>query len=104
MTLPADSYRLVIDASVGFVLGLAYFGGLWWTVARTTTGRSGVWLLPASSLMRTALLLGGFWYVSQGRASCLVACVAGWWGARQVMIRRLGPAEKANAKGGSPCT
>lgn len=103
MTIPADLDRMVPDAAVGFVLGLAYFGGLWWTVARTTSGRSGAWLLPVSSLVRTALLLGGFWYISHGQASGLVACVAGWLLARQAMIRRLGPVAKSSAKGGSPC-
>jgi F1F0 ATPase subunit 2 len=92
-------YFLVLVA--GFGLGLGFFGGLWWTVLRVTRGQSATWLFPLSSLVRTALLLAGFWSFARGNPMQLAPCLAGWLIARQFIIRRYGPAP---TKGNTVCT
>ena len=86
-------------AAAGFALGLAFFGGLWWTVQRVSRRQDEAWLLPLSSLLRTVLLLAGFWWVAAGSPARLGLCVAGWLIARCIVVRRCGP-----TKGGSACT
>jgi F1F0 ATPase subunit 2 len=97
----ADILLILVAFGSGIVLGLAFFGSLWWTIARVTSGRIGTWLLPVSSLVRTALLFAGFWLVAHGKVARLVACLAGWLLARSLTVRRLG---SGRAKGGDGCT
>lgn len=99
-----DTLLLLFAFAAGIVLGLAFFGGLWWTVSRVTNGHGAVWLLPLSSLVRTAMLLVGFWFISQGQAARLAACVAGWLLARRFWIRRCSRRENSAPRGGVPCT
>jgi F1F0 ATPase subunit 2 len=70
-------------------------------VLRVTRGQSATWLFPLSSLVRTALLLAGFWWVARGNLMQLALCLAGWLTARQLIIRRYGPAP---TNGNPACT
>jgi F1F0 ATPase subunit 2 len=101
MTNMSDALHYFLALGAGFALGLAFFGGLWWTVQRVSRGNAAVWLFPLSSLVRTILLLAGFWWVSGGDLVRLALCLAGWLIARQLMIRRCGPAA---TKGDTACT
>ena len=98
-----DVLFLLFAAVAGFALGVAFFGGLWWTVSRVMRGL-GAWWLPVSSLVRTVGLLAGFWLVAQGSLVRLAACVAGWLIARWWTVRRLGPPRADAGKGGRSCT
>lgn len=104
MTMMREASSIFLALAAGLVLGVAFFGGLWWTVARVTSGRGAAWLLPLSSLVRTALVLAGFWLVAQGQPLRLAACVGGWLLARWFMIRRFGPRGAAAQKGDTSCT
>ncbi|MHA3771454.1 N-ATPase subunit AtpR [Verrucomicrobiota bacterium sgz303538] len=104
MTTMSDVLPLLFAFTVSIALGLAFFGGLWWTVLRVASGRGAAWLLPLSALVRTVVLLAGFWLISQGQAARLVACVGGWLLARWFMIRRFGPRTDASGKGETSCT
>jgi len=95
-----DSLSYALALAAGFLLGLAFFGGLWWTVQRVSRDPGAAWLFPLSSLVRTALLLAGFWWVAGGNLTRLALCLAGWLIARRLMIRRCGLTDK----GGAPCT
>jgi F1F0 ATPase subunit 2 len=80
----------------GAMLGAFFFGGLWWTVQKgVTSQRPELWFL-GSLLVRTGLILAGFYLVSQGHGSRLVACFLGFVFARVFVVTRLSkrPAEK----------
>lgn len=70
---------LVLLAGVG--LGVLYFGGLAWTVRRLVAG-GGVLLTLFSFLLRSAVLLAGFWLLAGTRAECWIACLVGFTAAR----------------------
>ena len=97
----SDALHSIFALAAGFGLGLGFFGGLWWTVLRVSRGPGAWWLVPLSSLLRTVLLLAGFWWVASGNLVQLAHSLAGWLIARQLIIRRCGP---ASAKGGPACT
>ena len=48
----------------GFGMGVAYFGGLWWTVSRIAAAPSSWRWIAVSSLVRFGLLALGLWAVS----------------------------------------
>jgi len=91
-----DIPALALALFGGALLGVFFFGGLWWTVQKgVTSERPALWFL-GSLLLRTALILAGFYLVSQGHWSRLVACLLGFLIARFIVVTRLtrAPAEE----------
>ena len=82
---------LLLAFGAGLVLGLFYFGGLWWTVNRVATAGQPGLLMLASMLLRGGVVLAGFWLVMDGQLDRLIACVVGFFIMRTVLIRRLRP-------------
>jgi F1F0 ATPase subunit 2 len=85
----SDIPVLGLALCAGALLGAFFFGGLWWTIRNgVTSERPALWFL-ASLLLRTGLVLGGFYVVSQGLWSRLVACLLGFLIARVIVVGRL---------------
>ena len=86
-----DAVTLIVAFAAGCLVGLGYFGLLWWTVRRIPTARRPGLLLVGSLVGRLAASLTAFYVVMDGRWECLFACLAGFLVVRQVMIGRLRP-------------
>jgi F1F0 ATPase subunit 2 len=55
--------ELVITFFIGFVIGMMFFGGLWWTVQKIVSSRKPmIWFL-SGWLLRMILALTGFYFV-----------------------------------------
>jgi F1F0 ATPase subunit 2 len=92
----SDSLALTLAFLAGALLGVFFFGGLWWTVQKGVTSRTpALWFL-GSLLLRTGLILAGFYVAAQGHWSRLVACILGFLFARVIVVKRLtrAPAEE----------
>ena len=87
----SEVLNLLPGLGVGFLLGLVFFGGLWWTVRRGLTARRPALLFLSSLALRTGICLGGFYLVSEGRWERLAACVVGFVLARLAVTRLAGP-------------
>ncbi len=76
----------MIDAalaiSTGLLLGLLFFGGLWWTVHQLGDFRRPALILFGSLVLRTVVVLGGFYWVAGGEWSQLLFCVLGFLAGR----------------------
>lgn len=71
----------------GIFLGTVFFGGLWLTVKKAVASASpAIWFL-ASSLVRTGIVLAGFYYITDGDWQRLVVCLLGFIAARFMVIR-----------------
>jgi F1F0 ATPase subunit 2 len=80
---------LALAFFAGALLGLLFFGGLWWTVQwGIVSERPALWFF-GSMLLRTSLILAGFYFVSQGHWSRLAMCLLGFLIARLIVVRRL---------------
>jgi F1F0 ATPase subunit 2 len=101
MTDMSNMLHALLPLAAGFGLGLAFFGGLWWTVQQIGRDSRAMWLLPLSSLTRMAMLLAACWWVASSDLGRFALCFAGWLIARQIMIRRCAPASE---RGGGACT
>ena len=70
----------------GMLLGMFFFGGLWWTVRKAlSSGQAALWF-SGSFLARTAVALGGIYFVAQGDWRRVAGCVAGFLAARMLVI------------------
>ena len=84
----ALSLSLTLAALAGGLLGAIFYGGLWWTVRRgLSSGGPTLWFVP-SLVLRTGIVLVGFYLVSSGDWRRLPACVVGFVIA-QLLVTRL---------------
>jgi len=78
---------MIIALISGIILGMIFFGGLWYTVKKTVgSNYAALWIL-GSSLTRTVIVLTGFYFVAQGNWQRLLLAVAGFIVARFVVMR-----------------
>ena len=74
----------------GALSGVFFFGGLWITVSKGIRLRNPSLLFLASSIVRTAVTLAVFYYVSDGSWQRIVTCLAGFLFARFLVARYTG--------------
>jgi F1F0 ATPase subunit 2 len=72
----------------GVLIGLLFFGGLWWTVQKAMCSKQPGLLFAASFFLRTALTLGAFYLVGSGRWQRILMCLIGFVLGR-IVIKRL---------------
>ncbi len=93
-----ESAGLVTALAAGVLLGAFFFGGLLWTVRKCLSSRQpALWVL-GSLLLRTGVVMAGFYYVSAGHWERMLLCLAGFFIARLLVTRRSG----RTATGGDP--
>ena len=73
----------------GAILGLIYFGGLWLTVRRVTTGKHQAIVMLGSFIIRNALMVIGFYPVIRQGWQYALICLAGIIIIRFILIRRI---------------
>ncbi|MEZ4934310.1 MAG: ATP synthase subunit I [Saprospiraceae bacterium] len=82
-----DFTTWMLTLLTGILLGIFFFGGLWWTIHKGLTSKyAGLWFL-GSMLVRTGVVLTGFYFVSGGQWERIVVCLAGFIIARLVVLR-----------------
>lgn len=74
----------------GSVLGLFYFWGLWKTVERMPAVRNPYAWMFASFLIRTILVVLGFYILLQLQWQFVAIALIGFILARMILVRRLG--------------
>jgi F1F0 ATPase subunit 2 len=89
--------RLAFAMLAGSLLGVIFFGGLWWTVQRCTVGTQAALAFGLSFLLRTTITLVGFYFVTGADWKRLVACLAGFVVMRVMIMRLVGAAASRGA-------
>ncbi|MHB1331997.1 MAG: N-ATPase subunit AtpR [Sulfuriferula sp.] len=76
-----------LSLAAGIALGGFFFGGLWWTVRRgVSSKRAALWFI-GSMLLRTGVVLTGFYFVLGDNWHRLVAGLLGFVIARLIVMR-----------------
>lgn len=81
---------LLLSLAAGFIVGLAFFWTLWLTVQRLPKSSNPGILLFGSYLIRTAVAIGIFYVIMDGRWQRMIALIIGFIIARFVIVRREG--------------
>jgi F1F0 ATPase subunit 2 len=86
--MPIDELlRLVPALLAGLLLGAVFFGGLWWTLRKgLASQRPARWML-GSLVLRTAIVLTGFYLIGGDQSQRLAAALLGFVIARLVVTR-----------------
>jgi len=90
----------------GSALGTVFFGGLWWTVRRGASSPTPARWFLGSLVLRTAIVLAGFYAVGAGQPVRLGLCLLGFVLARAIVLRATRPTPAAVAPSASrapPC-
>ena len=86
-----EPLTLILAGLAGGGLGMLFFGGLWWTVRKgISSKRPALWFV-GSLLLRTGIVLAGFYLISGGHWERLLACLLGFVIARFVVILLVRP-------------
>ncbi|QDV51926.1 ATP synthase subunit I [Gimesia fumaroli] len=90
------TFQLIASCIAGTLLGVLFFGGLWYTIKQLPKARHPWLLFLMSGMSRTLITLAGFWFVGiwlseTGRWQRMVACLLGFIIARYVCTRQLRP-------------
>ena len=80
---------LLSPFAAGALLGLLFFGGLWLTVTKgMSSPHPALWFF-ISMLLRTGVVLTGFYFVTAGQLERLLACLAGFIVSRLIISHLL---------------
>ncbi len=82
---------LALAFVAGAGLGMIFFAGLWWTVRKGLASKQPALWFFCSLLLRTSIVLVGFYFVGLGHWQRMVFCVLGFVIARFVAWRLIGP-------------
>ncbi len=87
-----EALASILAGAAGAVLGVVFFGGLWWTVRRGISSRRPAQWFFGSLLLRMSIALAGFYFVSGGRWNRPLACFIGFVMARLLVTWLTRPA------------
>ena len=73
----------------GVILGLLFFGGLWWTIKRCVSAKRPALLFAGSLLLRMIFTMGGFYLFCQGDLKRWAFCTAGFLIGRGIVLKVL---------------
>jgi F1F0 ATPase subunit 2 len=82
-----DYLGLLLVFGFGLLLGAIFFGGLWWTVRKGISSKQPGLLFLGSMLLRTGVVLFGFYLVAGNQSVRLVICLLGFACMRFIISR-----------------
>ena len=83
----SEIVQLTLTLFAGMLLGAMFFGGLWWTVLKGVSARQPALWFGVSLLLRTGIVLTGFYFVAGADWKRLLLCLLGFIIARLVVTR-----------------
>ena len=86
----SEILTLLLVAVAGVILGVCFFGSLWWTIRRGLSSKRPALLFLTSLLLRISLTLEGFYFIANGSLKFLLVCLLGFAIGRFIMVRLVG--------------
>lgn len=80
-------FALLVALLEGALLGAFFFAGLWWTVSKLESAKQVALLFLGSMLLRTCVVILGFYFILGDNWQHLLAGLLGFIIARIVVIR-----------------
>ncbi|MEN2283099.1 ATP synthase subunit I [Algoriphagus sp. SE2] len=78
---------IILALLVGVILGIFFFGGLWFTVRKATQIKIPALWFFGSLTLRLMVVLTGFYFVGMGDLIRMLVCLSGFILARFLVIR-----------------
>lgn len=71
----------------GVILGIIFYGGLWWTTKKAMSSKSPLLWFTGSLLTRFGTALAGIYFISNQHWERILFCLAGFIIARYLVLR-----------------
>jgi F1F0 ATPase subunit 2 len=73
-----ETLTLLLPGGAGIVLGVIFFGGLWWTVRNGISSKQPALWFSGSLLLRMSITLAGFYFAGGSDWRRLLSCLFGF--------------------------
>ena len=80
---------LVFDLVMGVLIGIIFFGGLWWTVRKGLASKQIMLWISGSLAVRMSIALVGFYFIGANHWERMLVCLLGFIIARVIVMRIL---------------
>jgi F1F0 ATPase subunit 2 len=94
-----ETLTLLLAGLAGMVIGILFFGGLWWTLRQALWSNMPALWFVGSLFVRMSIALVGFYVVSHHHWERLLASLLGFVIARQIVTRFTRSANKSRYLG-----
>jgi F1F0 ATPase subunit 2 len=92
-----ETLNLVSALVEGFLFGVIFFAGLWWTVQEGTSSKRPTLRFLSSLMLRIIFCLVGFYFASDGHWDRLLMCLFGFFIVRCIVMKLIRlPEEESN--------
>ncbi|MHA4811401.1 N-ATPase subunit AtpR [Flavitalea flava] len=82
-----ETYYMILSFAGGILLGIIFFGGLWFTVKKVVASKMpALWILT-SFILRISSTLFGFYFIGSSNWQRLLLCTIGFIIARSIVLR-----------------
>ncbi|KIA86045.1 ATP synthase subunit I [Kaistella jeonii] len=81
-----DILTMILVFLEGIILGVIFFGGLWFTVKKSINAKLPALLISSSLFVRIAITMLGFYFVGVGNWQRLLLCLLGFITARFLVL------------------
>jgi F1F0 ATPase subunit 2 len=88
----------MVAGLAGILFGIIYFGGLWLTIQKMGQMDRPILLLTGSFILRLALVMAGFYLVSNGQLELLAVSLVTFFLTRFYFIRKIQPAAERSVE------
>ena len=95
----SEALTVVLAGAAGGLLGMVFFGGLWWTVRKGVSFKQPALWFSGSLLVRMGVVVSGVYVVSRGRREGLLSCLLGFVMANLFVMRLTRPSRKDQRAG-----
>ncbi|MDH5258050.1 MAG: ATP synthase subunit I [Gammaproteobacteria bacterium] len=86
-----ETVSWIVMFFAGGMLGLFYFGGLWFFVKKINSWKYPALAMSLSMLIRLVVTVAGFYWLTGGQWLKLVMTLTGFLVIRLILVRRYGP-------------
>ena len=80
-----ETLTLLLAFVTGVLLGVMFFGGLWWTVRKGVSSKQPAFWFFGSLLLRMSITLAGFYFIARSHWERLLLCLLGFVMARIIV-------------------
>lgn len=77
-----EALPMIMPFTFGLLLGVIFFGGLWWTIRKGLSSPRPGLLFLASAVLRMGIVVTGFYFISDHQWQRILACLVGFIMAR----------------------
>lgn len=92
----SEALPLLLSLLAGVLIGLIFFGGLWWTLKRGLPSEQPALWFTLSFVVRAGLALLGFYWLAQSDWQQVLMGLLGFWLARLLVSYGLPPSTTLN--------